>query len=174
MIPLAERSPPQDPRRVIGRQNWPDYDAALIRRESLTLRVTDEALAAWKAPVTGKRGGQPVYADVAIALRLVYERRMVRDREVDAKQATIDLISAARWRGGLTTLLRRVERNEPPSCNRRDTASTSNRAMPACNSRFSASERLRASSSHEHCVRHNNDLCFPAGFGLCREASHRD
>ena len=46
--------------------NWPDYDAALVRRGSLTLWVIEEALAAWRAPVTGKRGGQPVYADVAI------------------------------------------------------------------------------------------------------------
>jgi hypothetical protein len=56
--------------------NWPDYDAALVRRGSLTLWVTEEALAAWHAPVTGKRGGQPVYSDVAIetglALRLVF------------------------------------------------------------------------------------------------------
>ena len=46
--------------------NWPDYDAALVRRGSLTLWITQEALAAWHAPVTGKRGGQPVYSDVAI------------------------------------------------------------------------------------------------------------
>src|SRR4051794_30343641 len=55
--------------------NWPEYDAALVRRGSLTLWVTEEALAAWHAPMTDKRGGQPVYADVAIetglALRLV-------------------------------------------------------------------------------------------------------
>src|SRR3954449_3802083 len=58
--------------------NWPDYDAALVRRGSLTLWVTEEALAAWHAPVTGKRGGQAVYSDVAIetglALRLVFHQ----------------------------------------------------------------------------------------------------
>ena len=27
--------------------DWPDYDAALVRRGNLTLRVTEEALAAW-------------------------------------------------------------------------------------------------------------------------------
>src|ERR1700681_2037159 len=55
--------------------NWPEYDAALVRRGSLTVWVTDEAIAAWHAPATGKRGGQPVYSDLAIetglALRLV-------------------------------------------------------------------------------------------------------
>jgi hypothetical protein len=56
--------------------NWPDYDAALIRRGSLTVWLTDEAIAGWHAPVSGKRGGQPVYSDLAIetglALRLVF------------------------------------------------------------------------------------------------------
>src|SRR5208282_847998 len=55
--------------------NWPDYDAALVRRGSLTVWVTEEAIAAWHAPATGKRGGQPVYSDLAIetglTLRLV-------------------------------------------------------------------------------------------------------
>jgi hypothetical protein len=37
--------------------NWPDYDAALIRRGSLTVWLTDEAIAGWHAPVSGKRGG---------------------------------------------------------------------------------------------------------------------
>src|SRR3954468_23859516 len=57
--------------------NWPDYDAALVRRGSLTLWVTEEALAAWRAPMTGKRG-QAGYADVAIetglTLRLVFHQ----------------------------------------------------------------------------------------------------
>jgi hypothetical protein len=55
--------------------NWPEYDAALVRRGSLTVWLTEEAIAGWRAPATGKRGGQPVYSDLAIetglALRLV-------------------------------------------------------------------------------------------------------
>ena len=55
--------------------NWPEYDAALVQRGSLTLWVTEKALAVWRAPFTGKRGGQPVYSDIAIetglAVRLV-------------------------------------------------------------------------------------------------------
>ena len=47
--------------------NWPDYDAALVRRGSLTVWVTDEAIAAWHAPSAGaKCGGQRVYSDLAI------------------------------------------------------------------------------------------------------------
>ena len=55
--------------------NWPDYDAALVQRGSLTLWVTEDAVAAWHAPATGRRGGQTVYSDLAIetglALRLI-------------------------------------------------------------------------------------------------------
>ena len=55
--------------------NWPEYDAALVRRGSLTIWVTEEAMAAWHAPASGKRGGQTIYSDIAIetglALRLV-------------------------------------------------------------------------------------------------------
>jgi DDE family transposase len=63
------------PRAKYRVTNWPDYDAALVRRGSLTVWLTEEAIAGWHAPVTGKRGGQPVYSDLAIetglALRLV-------------------------------------------------------------------------------------------------------
>jgi hypothetical protein len=55
--------------------NWPEYDVALVRRGGLTIWVTEEAMAAWHAPATGKRGGQTIYSDIAIetglALRLV-------------------------------------------------------------------------------------------------------
>ena len=58
--------------------NWPEYDAALVRRGSLTLWFTEEAVAAWRAPVTGERGGQPIYSATAIetglALRLVFRQ----------------------------------------------------------------------------------------------------
>jgi hypothetical protein len=46
--------------------NWPEYDAALVRRGSLTLWFTEEAVAAWRAPATGERGGQPIYSATAI------------------------------------------------------------------------------------------------------------
>src|ERR1700692_3918860 len=54
---------------------WPEYDAALVHRGSLTVWVTGEAITGWHAQATGKRGGQLVYSDLAIetglALRLV-------------------------------------------------------------------------------------------------------
>ena len=64
--------------------NWPEYDAALIRRGSLTVWMTEEAIAAWQAPATGKRGGQPIYSAITIetslALRLVF-RQPLRQTE---------------------------------------------------------------------------------------------
>jgi hypothetical protein len=58
--------------------NWPEYDAALMRRGDLTVWFTEDAVAAWHAPATGERGGQPVYSSVAIetglALRLVFHQ----------------------------------------------------------------------------------------------------
>ena len=40
--------------------------------------ITEEAMAAWQAPATGKRGGQPIYSAIAIAtslaLRLVFHQ----------------------------------------------------------------------------------------------------
>jgi Transposase DDE domain len=56
--------------------NWPEYDAALVSRGSLTVWFTEDAVAAWHAPATGERGGQPIYSPIAIetglALRLVF------------------------------------------------------------------------------------------------------
>jgi hypothetical protein len=45
--------------------NWPDYEAALIRRGSLTVWLTEEAVQAWHAPATGERGGQLIYSAIA-------------------------------------------------------------------------------------------------------------
>ena len=105
--------------------NWPHYDAALVRRGSLTLWITEAALAAWHAPATGKRGGQPVYADVAIetglALRLVFHQPL---RQTEGAMRSIvgllgvdlpipDHTTFSRRGGGLAVLPQRVERNEP-------------------------------------------------------------
>ena len=46
--------------------NWREYEAGLRRRGSLTMWVTDEALAAWAAAPRATPGGQAVYSDSAI------------------------------------------------------------------------------------------------------------
>jgi hypothetical protein len=50
--------------------NWPEYDAALKRRGSLTVWFTDEAVRAWRAEPRITPGGQPHYSALAIATAL--------------------------------------------------------------------------------------------------------
>lgn len=50
--------------------NWPEYDAALRQRGSLTVWVTDEAIAAWRAEPRTTRGGQPRHSPLAITTAL--------------------------------------------------------------------------------------------------------
>ena len=65
----------QDRRHHIPRQryqvtNWPEYEAALRRRGSLTVWFTEAAIAAWGAERRSTRGGQPRYSELAIATAL--------------------------------------------------------------------------------------------------------
>jgi transposase len=105
--------------------NWPDYDAALVRRGDLTVWLTEEAVAAWHAPLSGKRGGQPIYSDLAIetalALRLVLHLPL-RQTE-GALRSIISLLKVAikvpdhttfsRRSSGLAILPQRIGRDEP-------------------------------------------------------------
>ena len=50
--------------------NWREYEQAVRNRGDLTLWMSPEAIAAWRAPMTGTRGAQPVYSDVAIETAL--------------------------------------------------------------------------------------------------------
>lgn len=60
--------------------NWPEYEAGLRQRGSLTLWLTPEALAGWAAPRRKTRGGQQRYSDLAIetvlTLGLVFGLRL--------------------------------------------------------------------------------------------------
>ena len=50
--------------------NWPEYEAGLRRRGDLTVWLSDEALDFWRAPASGKPGGQRTYTDIAIEAAL--------------------------------------------------------------------------------------------------------
>jgi hypothetical protein len=50
--------------------NWPEYDAALRRRGSLTVWITDAAIAGWRADPRTSPGGQPLYSALAITTAL--------------------------------------------------------------------------------------------------------
>jgi hypothetical protein len=113
------------PRAKYHVTNWPEYDAALVKRGSLTLWMTEEAIAAWQAPATGRRGGQPIYSAIAIetslALRLVFHQplrqtegllRSIADvLEIDI--AIPDHTTLSRRGVGLTILPNRIGRTEP-------------------------------------------------------------
>jgi hypothetical protein len=51
-------------------RNWPEYEAGLQRRGDLTIWLSDDALDSWRAPASGKPGGQRTYADIAIEAAL--------------------------------------------------------------------------------------------------------
>src|SRR6202046_5120772 len=56
--------------------NWPAYEAGLQRRGDVTFWLDETALPGWRGPRRTSRGGQPIYADMAIevvlTLRLVF------------------------------------------------------------------------------------------------------
>ena len=48
-------------------RNWPDYNASLKKRGSLTIWVSSDAIANWTTDeLTGDRGASPIYTDLAI------------------------------------------------------------------------------------------------------------
>jgi hypothetical protein len=51
-------------------RNWFEYEAGLQKRGDLTVWLSDTALDAWRAPASGKPGGQRRYADIAIEAAL--------------------------------------------------------------------------------------------------------
>src|SRR4051812_8357738 len=61
-VQVQRNPPPQISTTKYRVTNWPEYGAALVRRGSLTVWIAEEAVAAWQAPPTGKRGGQPIYS----------------------------------------------------------------------------------------------------------------
>jgi hypothetical protein len=105
--------------------NWPEYDAALVRRGSLTLWFTEVAVAAWHAPATGERGGQPIYSATAIetglALRLVFHQPLRQTEGLLRSIANVleldiaipDHTTLSRRGAGLTILPKTVGREEP-------------------------------------------------------------
>ena len=51
--------------------NWAEYDAALRHRGSLTVWVSNEAIAGWRAAPRTTPGGQPNGSDLAITTALM-------------------------------------------------------------------------------------------------------
>jgi hypothetical protein len=82
-------------------------------------------VAAWHAPATGERGGQPVYSSIAIEtgllLRLVFRQPLRQTEGLLRSIADVfgiaiaipDHTTLSRRRGGLTILPKRIDRAEP-------------------------------------------------------------
>ncbi|OCP19801.1 MULTISPECIES: IS5 family transposase [unclassified Ensifer] len=109
-------------RHRIGRMkfkvtNWPEYEAGLRRRGSLTLWLTPEALAMWIAPRRTTRGGQHRYSDLAIetalTLGLVFGPRL---RQAEGLlESVLQLMGLALAIPDHTTLSRRARTWQLPN-----------------------------------------------------------
>jgi hypothetical protein len=57
-------------------KNWPEYEQSLRNRGDITVWLSQDAIKEWTPPKDGKRGGQPIYSDIAIetslTLRLIF------------------------------------------------------------------------------------------------------
>jgi len=111
----------QDRRHHIPRQrhkvtNWPAYDASLRQRGSLTVWVSDEAIAAWAAEPRTTRGGQPWYSPLAIltALTLGAVFRLAYRQTEGLLGSVIGLLGLALPVPDHTTLSRRAATLEVP------------------------------------------------------------
>lgn len=103
------------PKMKFRMTNWPDYEAGLRRRGSLTLCVTSDALAGWRAPRRRTRGGQPRYSDLAIETALtlgcVFGMRL---RQTEGLMGSIfDLMGVEIPAPDHTTLSRRAQKGRP-------------------------------------------------------------
>jgi len=52
-------------------KNWPEYEKSLRNRGDITIWLSQDAIDTWTPPKDGKRGGQPIYSDIAIETSLI-------------------------------------------------------------------------------------------------------
>jgi DDE family transposase len=125
----------QDRRPHIPRQrhkvtNWPEYEASLRQRGSLTIWFTEDAIAAWAAAPRTTRGGQPWYSPLAIltALTLRAVFRLAFRQTEGLIASLIGLLGLTLRVPDHTTLSRRAATLEVPQPQRQ--AGSSNDAEP--------------------------------------------
>ena len=95
-------------------RNWPKYEAGLQRRGALTIWLADTALEAWRAPPSGKPGGQRTYSDLAIeaalTIRMVFHLPL---RQTEGfLRSLADLLEVGLPIPDHTTLFRRLKKLE--------------------------------------------------------------
>jgi len=95
--------------------NWSTYEAGLRRRGSLTLWVSDEAIAAWRAAPRTTPGGQARYSETAIETALMVSlvfHQPLRQTE-GLLQSLLDLMAVDLPVPDHTTISRRAARLTP-------------------------------------------------------------
>jgi Transposase DDE domain len=68
--PFDPRNAHHIPKQRYRVMNWPSYEAGLRNRGSLTVWISDDAIAGWEAEKRSDRGGQPTYSNLAILTAL--------------------------------------------------------------------------------------------------------
>jgi Transposase DDE domain len=108
-----------------GLETWPDRNTSIGVGAPVLDPTTEEAIVAWQAPATGKRGGQPIYSAIAIetslALRLVFQQPLRQPEgllrsiagALKINIAIPDHTTLSRRGGGLTILPKRIDSTEP-------------------------------------------------------------
>ena len=104
------------PKQKFKVTNWAAYDASLRQRGSLTVWVTEEAIAAWMAEPRTTRGGQRAYSALAIltALTLRAIFRLALRQTEGLIGSVIGLLGLDLAVPDHTTLCRRAETLEVP------------------------------------------------------------
>ncbi len=70
-------------------KNWPEYETSLRNRGDITVWLSRDAVDAWTPPKNGKRGGQPLYSDLAIETFIL---RRSESREGQSGNVSLDTI----------------------------------------------------------------------------------
>lgn len=69
--PKKDKGKKKHPKKYKVR-NWSEYNESLVQRGSLEVWIEENILKDWRAQGNGKRGGQPIYSDLAIKLTLQF------------------------------------------------------------------------------------------------------
>ena len=91
--------------------NWREYEVGLRRRGSLTMWITDKAIAAWRAAPRKTPGGQAAYSDSAIPTCLMLRAAF----KLPLRQAEGLMLSAVELLGCALAVLRPQHR-QPQGC----------------------------------------------------------
>jgi hypothetical protein len=98
-------------------RNWSAYDRALVQRSSLTIWLSEEALAAWGYQGPRQRGAQFDYSDQAIeAVLTLKEVFHLSNREAEGLVCSVFALMQVTWRCLITAPCRGEAERSTFSC----------------------------------------------------------